>query len=1001
MSHFLRGKQAGVQTDLSAGLFPDIFAIDDVARYGVNSRISTISYDPVQSLLAVGTSEWSGGSGQLYIFGQKRVCVTFSLPRKATVTTIQFCGEKLVSVDSKNEFSVFCLESKKLLASYTPPGFVTSLLTDPSMDWAFLGLQNGDVLTYDLDREKLAPFRIPNLWRERSPKARLLPVVSLALHPRDIGTLLIAYSEGAALFSFKQNKPTKFFRYEVPRGAPGGDSDPSSARVERQPRICQAVWHPTGTFIMTAHEDSSLVFWDPKDGRIVMARTLQDVNVNKPGASAGSFGSNPGTFSLKEPIFRVSWCAKENPDDTGILLAGGASTTLLTKGLTFMELGPTPTYATSSWQILSDHFASPKKQHILPTPPNAEVVDFCLIPRASPYFAGAQDPIAVIALLSSGEIATLSFPTGYAIPPINQLHVSLSFVHPFVNTLSVAPVERTRWLGMSEKRDSGPTILNGGAEASHMLRRCACRNIIQTAHADGTVKLWDIGHNDEIENGNGLQVDVARALARFEGVEITHTSLAGATGELAVGLRSGELVIFRWGKNKNFGREGAASNIDQVRSHSMTDIQDRSDPGLREGLLPLSLLTSKHGPVSSLKLSDIGFAAVGFEGGGIAIVDLRGPAVIYEASLSDFTKQNKRGSFRKSGTHTSSKPEWPSVIEFGVMSLDGEEYSSILVFVGTNLGHLATFKLLPEGGGYTVKYAGSCSLDDPIIAISPLNAESGAPAYASQSAVAGLRSGIKVPGVIIATTGTGTRIFKPSAAKGAHKTWDQHFCLSAAVVEYEEQSHALACIFSDGHIRAYSLPGLKELASLKIPHINPKRLAEATLTTSGAIVGWGSPSEIAVLHLFGSGTTLPASKDRLFNPEIPPPPRPTISNLQWMSGTQYVSPGDMDVLIGGPDRPVSRRMLEQSRADQRALGAGARPGLATQGSSGAAGQEEGYWAYMQRQVNERTQKLSLMGDSMDKVAEGSSNWANDVSKFVNQQKRKAVLGGEFEHDSLL
>lgn len=38
------------------------------------------------------------------------------------------------------------------------------------------------------------------------------------------------------------------------------------------------------------------------------------------------------------------------------------------------------------------------------------------------------------------------------------------------------------------------------------------------------------------------------------------------------------------------------------------------------------------------------------------------------------------------------------------------------------------------------------------------------------------------------------------------------------------------------------------------------------------------------------------SDDTLFDPTLVPPPRPTISNLQWMSGTQYVSTADMDLL---------------------------------------------------------------------------------------------------------
>lgn len=38
------------------------------------------------------------------------------------------------------------------------------------------------------------------------------------------------------------------------------------------------------------------------------------------------------------------------------------------------------------------------------------------------------------------------------------------------------------------------------------------------------------------------------------------------------------------------------------------------------------------------------------------------------------------------------------------------------------------------------------------------------------------------------------------------------------------------------------------------------------------------------------------SEDKLFNVEAAIPPRPTISNLQWIAGTQYVSPADMDLL---------------------------------------------------------------------------------------------------------
>ena len=493
--------------------------------------------------------------------------------------------------------------------------------------------------------------------------------MSLAFHPRDVGSLLVGYSEGAVTYSFKSDGPKTYFHYDLPAGAPGGDSEVNPASQLRYPKLTQALWHPTGTFILVSYEDSSFAVWDPKDGRIIQARTLQANNVNHPGASSGISGSSRSTFVIKEPLFRIAWCSKANPDDTGILIAGGMPTTEPTKGLTFLDLGPTPNYATSSWQVLSGHFESPKRQHVLRTPPNAEVVDFCLVPRKSPHFAGSNDPVALIALLASGEMVTLSFPSGHPITPTNQLHVSLTYVHPFVNRIDMAFVDRTKWLGMIENRSHGPPMLKGGAEAHHPLMRFANRNILQAAHADGTVRLWDAGYGDEIENGAVLQVDVARAVGRYEDIDIALMSMSGATGELAVGLKTGELAIFRWARNQDFGRDVPHK---EAKGFGLEKIIDRAEPSVKEGLLPFTLLEQQQGSITALKLSDVGFVCAGFEQGSLVVIDLRGPAVIFDASVSDLSSHtNKRSNFRR-GSQSLSKPEWATSIDFAVMSLDGD-----------------------------------------------------------------------------------------------------------------------------------------------------------------------------------------------------------------------------------------------------------------------------------------------------------------------------------------
>lgn len=670
------------------------------------------------------------------------------------------------------------------------------------------------------------------------------------------------------MFSFKQNKPLSFLEYELP----GGGS--ASAMGHGPPKLAHAIWHPTGTFILVGYDDSRLVVWDPKNSKVILARTVEQRNLEGHGSVSATAGSTPGTFSPKSPLFRIAWCSKPNPDDTGILIAGGIPMNAADKGVTFLDFGQTPVYATSSWQVLSSHFEKPKSHYLLPTPPNTEVVDFCVIPRKSPHYAGCHDPIALVALLSSGELVTLSFPSGHPITPTNQLHADLTFVHPFVNRIAVASVERTRWLSMKERRSQGPPILVGGAEATHPMKRFEDRNVLQTAHADGTIRIWDADHGDEIENEDMLQVDVACALGRADDVELVRMSISGATGELAVGLRTGEVAIFRYGQNRTVGQEPRHTPVEEF---GLEAIVDRAEPSVKQGLLPLTLMAKPRGPVTALKLSDVGFVVAGFRDGSIAVIDLRGPAVIYEASLQDLSKPSSRGSIRRSSSSQAPpKADWASVIEFGVMSLEGEgkrassacdqkrlivftntskDYSSILFFVGTEQGRLVTFKILPQSqGSYAVQMAGVTSVDDKVVSISPLVANSGQPANASQNTVAGLRNGFVINGVVLVVTQAGARIFKPAVARGASKSWHDVLCYSANVVRDDDRGCGLVALFGDGSVRTYSIPGLKEIASLNIgTELDIRRLSEAVITPTGDIFAWTGPSEIAVVNPWGSG----------------------------------------------------------------------------------------------------------------------------------------------------
>jgi syntaxin-binding protein 5 len=61
-------------------------------------------------------------------------------------------------------------------------------------------------------------------------------------------------------------------------------------------------------------------------------------------------------------------------------------------------------------------------------------------------------------------------------------------------------------------------------------------------------------------------------------------------------------------------------------------------------------------------------------------------------------------------------------------------------------------------------------------------------------------------------------------------------------------------------------------------------------------------------------------------------------------------------------------------------------------SSGSGGQQGSYWAYMQRQIQERTERLGTLSDSVSKLEDTSASWANEASKFVERTKRNLVMG---------
>lgn len=202
-------------------------------------------------------------------------------------------------------------------------------------------------------------------------------------------------------------------------------------------------------------------------------------------------------------------------------------------------------------------------------------------------------------------------------------------------------------------------------------------------------------------------------------------------------------------------------------------------------------------------------------------------------------------------------------------------------------------------------------------------------------------------------------------------------------------------------VHNYSLPGLKHIGeALSLDGLLAKgredRMGQARVLETGHIVVWTGEHEFGVCYQWGKGVRLaaePARVDTLYNPNTPPLPRPTISNLQWLAGTQHVSIEDLDILVGGPGRPTSWKQQQAQRTAAASEKEAKRETLRreeTEASESSAGGS--VFANMAKNMKERSDKLSFTTDTMDRLEESSANFAQDVDKYISKQKKKAMLG---------
>lgn len=1045
-----------LSSDLSPhDLNPKLVELVNVNQYGIKPEsIVAMAFDPVQSLLAVSTT-----NHEVRVLGQSTVEVVFEFNSPAPITHLKFVkGVYLVAVLETSSVTVLSLHRKQILNTFLPPGSVTAVEADPSLDWLILGLTNGGIVFYDVDRLNMTSYRIDNLQKLIMPKEKLSPVLNLEWHPRDIGTILVTYSHCAVLYSLPESCIKNRFIYHLTKGSKGFDLSIAVAtrgkkkmfgsHKEVTPELIQAHFHPNGLHVVTVHVDNTLAFWDCNTGTLLQARNLFETNLNGPQLQQQQ--SSPVNLDTVLPILDVKWVCGEDPEVTKLLVTGGDIEK--PNVIHVMDFGITLKYTLTSYEKQGDFYAMPSNgQSSIPIKfyqNSSSEMEYLtsITPIASEnhaYFNGGHNPVFVIAKSNHKNI--------YITGAVNELNVddmgrvllppSIAFVHPPVAFSEVVFIKRIDWYSVQSSRISSGVqaktdmLLRGGAAVNEdtsfkpMGYDDSFRRILVTGHEEGVIRLLDVTRGEVSEPEGLIQISLRETLAAKlpSDLKITNVSCAFEGRDLVAGLANGNLVLCKFSKMSIRNHKNPNDYNDCPVQHSnknarIISIKDRIRGSFAQSstFLPLSLMQlDSPDTITCLKSCNIGFTAVAYASGRLIVCDVgRGPAVIFNSdSLAEFVP-------------SSNGPIRATSMEFAIMEYGQEGFSSILLIVGTNGGgNLMYFKILPQpSGGFAVVFADKTiglnyktdnDEDSGIKHIIPISIKLQF-ATPSLDVFSKLSQGILIPGYIIIASDRDVRVLKPPKQKLSHKVID-NTCCSIGVMNVQNRGIILVSLVNTGFVKLSTLPALSDITDIRLPKeivskykgsMNLKYSSKSNIIYTGELVVRTGKSEYVNLaltindHKLRKADKPKDTTDLLFNTNAIIPPRPTVSAMQWAKGqTGIMSSVDLANLLVGPNRKPSKNP-ESQLAHNISPEANPNAGYGGYGGNTTTDDDRGYKQPVRKNTAPGRMDFGSRGFlrslqlGVESVEESFNGYANTMSETMTdsvEAQKKEMYGAAFKN----
>ncbi|XP_045918398.1 syntaxin-binding protein 5 isoform X4 [Micropterus dolomieu] len=419
------------------------FQLCKTVRHGFPHHPSSMAFDPVQKILAVGTQ-----TGALRLFGRAGVECYCQHESGAAVIQLQFLINEgaLVSALADDSIHLWNLR-QKIPAILHSLKFSRERITYCHLPfqskWLYVGTERGNIHIVNVESFTLSGYVI--MWNkaiELSTKTHPGPVVHISDNPMDEGKLLIGFECGVVvLWDLKCKKADYRYSYDE--------------------AIHSVAWHHEGKQFVCSHSDGTLTTWNVR----VPAKATQIIT---PHGKQPKDGKKPEPC---KPILKVEY-KTTRAGDPFMVLSGGLSYDTVGRRACLTVM-----HGKSTAVLEMDY----------------PIVDFLTLCE-TPYPNDFQEPYAVVVLLEKDLVVIDLGQIGYPI-----------FENPYPLTIHESPVTCCEYfadcpdeiipalysVGSRQKRQGYSKKewpISGGNWGQGTQ---SYPEIIITGHADGTIKFWD------------------------------------------------------------------------------------------------------------------------------------------------------------------------------------------------------------------------------------------------------------------------------------------------------------------------------------------------------------------------------------------------------------------------------------------------------------------------------------------------------------------------------